>query len=300
MNVKYDVIYRYVSPDVCSGDGLIQRTRDNKELHTSIESLKFLKPSPQNIFIIHRGVPPNIKSNNKIIIIKEEILFEKFFVKYNIKANSQNSEPCKMCFHLIDSSSDYFLSMDDDYFIRRDVSIKYFMVNKNVLYYPRYVNNCHCPLLFKKKDYCLFIESMNTKQKKYFIRSKKIRNDVFLQLVPYLIKNKKAKYKIFNKKFIRGYFFGLIKCIILVAFFLCTNLLKPIFVTVNDNYDYDIVNYKRQINIVNMWKNNYNFTELLTIYIKSIFVNSKDYSNSPDYDQQIKIYNKWKRDHNAV
>lgn len=285
----YDIVYRYCDPSVLSGDGRIERSRYNGELIFSLKSLELLNPYPSDIFIVYKGQPPNIDKNRlpeyifeKITFYEESTLFNAFYNEYKIPAMSFNSEPCKMCFQYLSKlkwgyqKSTYFISMDDDYIIRRNISLLDIFLNKEELpIYPLKIKNSHCPLIFLYSDYSDFIHNMSDEEKKKYIQSYKNRLDIYQVFIPSIISTNKAVSKNINKSFIGYRSTGLIQLIILIFYFAYVDLTDKKFVCINDNWDKKKVWYKINISIYHKWvksqKNKYVFL-IPCILIVLIFI----------------------------
>lgn len=249
---RYDIVYRYCNPSLLSGNGDIERSRDNNELTFSLNSLKLLNPPPSDIFIVHKGPRPNIDKEESvpqnilenITFFEESTLFDSFYNEYKIEAISRNSEPCKMCFQYLSKlrwgyqKSTYFISMDDDYIIRRNVSVSdIFFGEAGLPAYPPIIKDSHCPLIFLYSDYTNFIRNMSQAKKKVYIQSYKKRVDVYEVFVQSMIDRKKAVTKKFNNSYLGFRSHGIIQFVILNLYFAWVDFTDINFVCINDNWD---------------------------------------------------------------
>lgn len=265
--IEYDIIYRYCEPSILSGDGKEIRSRNNNELIFSLISLKLLDQLPSDIFIIHKGSPPNIdfdsispKIYSKITFIEESKLFNSFYNEYGIMAKSRNSEPCKMGFQYLSKlkwgfqKSPYFLSVDDDYIIRQNVIVSdVFFGEKGLPAYPKKIKGCHCPLMFKYSDYTEFIHNLSNNKKLKYIQSDRKRIDLFQEYIPTMLKNRRGIVKPFNKSFIGHRYSGIFQFLILYLYFAWVNLTKKQFVCINDNWDTNDFWYNKEMDVYKKW-----------------------------------------------
>jgi hypothetical protein len=261
---KIDVIFRWCHPSQSSGNGIVQRSRDNKELYYSIFSLRNFTFPINNIYVLYRGDLPSYKDellsfHPNIFFIQEQILFNKFLKLYGTQIISNNSEPIKLCFHLIDNIAPYFFSFDDDYYIfnKTDLSFFYNEVTHKIKY-PVVIKWCHIPLLFNTNMYAKYIESKIYNMRLY-AQSNRTRNDIFQIMIPFFIKQGLALVRTFAKS--DHMFIGRLPKVPQI-----TNLnsmfskvleQKPHCLTINDDFDSDKKQYELEIKIVHDFLDKY-------------------------------------------
>ena len=181
-----DFVYRWCHPDRASGDGDIRRRRDNGELRFSLRSLRMHVPWLRQIHIVFAGSPPELEDRTGITLIDERLLFVRANERHGVKIDSGNSEPVKLCFPLIDNLAPYFVSMDDDFFITRDLRVEWFLDAGGRPRYPREIRHSHRPLIFRTTDYAQYVDGMSGDDHWHFLRSGNARHDIYETLIPAL------------------------------------------------------------------------------------------------------------------
>lgn len=144
-----DIVYRWISPSAERRD--LRRTRDNRELAYSIQSLKFL-PEVRNIYVIARGCTNWKGAPSNVIWIVEDDFEEKFDNKI-----PKDSERVKFIIPLLPDLSEEFILMDDDYYLSKPLTKAYFFEQGKPIW-PLKMLNSHCPIPLTKT---LLMECLN-------------------------------------------------------------------------------------------------------------------------------------------
>ena len=270
--IRYDVVYRYCSPEERSGDGKKIRTRDNNELIHSIRSLNLLTDHFQKVVIIHRGSPPKRslrETAEKIIFVPEEELLGKVRREYQITVGFGNSEICKMGFHLIPNLSPWFLVMDDDFIVRTSCNMDYFF-REGLLGYPK--DSAHTPKLFNRQHYKSYIDSLSQEEKLVYSDSGQNRRDLFPNMIARFIQDGKAKRRLFWSGFLSDRGSGVLQILVLMSFFSYVDLTRKKFVCVNDHWDFHPRFYRIEMSIFENWcRRSAKFRLLQIMFVLGVF-----------------------------
>jgi hypothetical protein len=202
---KIDLIISWISIDQfksnsCFGDsergssGIINRFRDNLELKYSLRSYyKYAKWINKIHIILGRNSekPKWLKKHSKINLIKETELYNPV---------QENSETKKLFFTKIKNLSEYFLTSDDDFFIRSKLFKNELIKNQkpilNSVHGRKYDKDsdgyAHIPLIWKKKDYQKAIEDFKNSQYKFFLNMGCKRKNPFILIKKNLLMRDKV------------------------------------------------------------------------------------------------------------
>lgn len=149
-----DIVYRWLNPTIDKRSS-IRQTRDNDELRYSLRSLRLL-PYINKIFIIGKGIPPKwLDLHNTTTDHKHRLHWiDESAIKSPLRDQiPYNSEYAKYIVHMIEELGEYFILMDDDYYIGKTVPFEYWFKEGKYPIWPRKVYMSHCPIPMRKTLY---------------------------------------------------------------------------------------------------------------------------------------------------
>jgi hypothetical protein len=149
MTYTVDIVYRWLNPSVDSRSS-IRQTRDNNELKYSLRSLRLL-PYINKIFIIGKGTPPqwlDLHTNKHLYWIDESAICSPLRSQI-----PYDSEYAKYIVHMIEELGEYFIMMDDDYYIGKHIPFEYWFKEATYPIWPSKVYMSHCPIPMRKTLY---------------------------------------------------------------------------------------------------------------------------------------------------
>lgn len=149
-----DIVYRWLNPDIDTRNS-IRQTRDNDELRYSLRSLRLL-PYVDKIFVIGKGIPPRwLDLHNASGNTKHRLHWiDESAIKSPLRSQiPYNSEYAKYIIHMIEDLGEFFILMDDDYYIGKSVPFEYWFKESKYPIWPRKVYMSHCPIPMCKTLY---------------------------------------------------------------------------------------------------------------------------------------------------
>lgn len=198
--IGIDIVYRWLNPNSVKREAK-KRYRDNDELRYSLRSLSLLT-YVNNVFIIARGDPPKwLKIDNpNLYWINEET------IDHPLKSQiPQDSEFAKYIIQDIPELGEFFLIMDDDYYIGKSVPLDYWFKDNDIPIWPHKVYMKHTPLPMRKSLYKeamdrIFIQNngcairlSNDKIFQFEVERSRFRFDPFIAMKVYLATNHKIE-----------------------------------------------------------------------------------------------------------